>query len=75
MPDRTRPPLKLIQGGREAIERQLLHLCIYGSPEELGATIDALKPRGRLRLVKLSDEQSPSPPLTRDLQLDEHSRE
>lgn len=53
MNDSARPQLKLIEGGREALEYRLLRLCLYGTPEEFRTAIDALMPRGELKLVKL----------------------
>lgn len=61
MNDPTRPRLTLIQGGRDALERQLLHLCIHGPSEAFRTAIDALKPRGRLTLVKPTDAPSSRP--------------
>jgi len=75
MNDPTRRPFKLIQGGREALDRQLLNLCLFGPAEAFRAAIDAIKPRGRLTLVKPPDAQPPPSGPTSGPPHDGYSRE
>lgn len=58
MNEPTRQKLKLIDGDREAQERRALHLIVHGSHEEIMASIEALKPRGKL---SLAESAAPSP--------------
>jgi len=65
MNDPARPRLTLIQGGRDALERELLHLCIHGPSETFRSAMDALKRRGRLTLVQPAHAATPPAPTTR----------
>lgn len=74
MNDPARPRLTLIQGGRDAMERELLHLCIFGPTEAFRSAMDALNPRSRL--TRVQPVHSATPPASASLTglaHDEHS--
>lgn len=56
---REKHGLILLQGNREALERQVLLACLGPSNEELGHAIDRLRPRGKLTLAVRNDDPPP----------------
>ncbi|MEW9573802.1 hypothetical protein ABQJ54_18770 [Rhodanobacter sp. Si-c] len=59
MNETDRPKLQLIPGDREALERQLVYLCLYGTTDEFRIACEALAPRGQLTLVVTSNTAPP----------------
>lgn len=53
--------LKLIDGSRDALERQAVRLAALGSNAELRAAVDRLMPRGKLTPVPSAGEPTTTP--------------
>ncbi|HWV47004.1 MAG TPA: hypothetical protein VN039_13445 [Nitrospira sp.] len=59
MNETIQPQLELIEGGRDVLDRLVLKLVIKGGHKDIGTTIEALKPRGKLTLVEPRDPPLP----------------
>jgi len=46
------PQLQLVDGGRDALEREAVRIAAGGTNAEIKAMVDRLKPQGRLSLAE-----------------------